>query len=315
MAGQEVQPELFDQGTQPRQPQPIEKKEIPGLWCIKNYITTEKHDKLLAHVDEQPWLDDIKRRVQHYGFKYDYRARKVNYDMHIGELPGWLEELSKELYWEKYMPEVADQVIINEYLPGQGISAHIDCEPCFKDTIVSLSLGSNCVMNFTNKLDKARRIPIWLEPRSLIVMEGEARYKWLHSIPARVSDEWGGERYDRQRRVSLTFRKVIIGDSSMNNGPTRLRVTMPGGEVIECRIAADTVEAVIFKLGPKLVSSVDRENMLISRSQLSGSGRKYRKRGEWYISRDFQNEHKKELLERIAERLGISTMKVEIIPK
>ena len=319
MAGRAVQLELFDQGMQPHQPRPIEQKEvpmeIPGLRYIKNYITAERHDKLLAHVDEQLWLDDIKRRVQHYGFKYDYRARKVNYDMHIGELPGWLEKLSKELYSDKYMPEVADQVIVNEYLPGQGISAHIDCEPCFKDTIVSLSLGSNCVMNFTNKLDKARRIPIWLEPRSLIVMEGEARYKWLHSIPARVSDEWGGERYDRQRRVSLTFRKVIIGDSSMNNGPTRLQVTMPGGEVIECRIAADTVEAVIFKLGPKLVSSVDRENVLISRSQLSGSGRKYRKRGEWYISRDWRNERKKELLERIAERLGISTMKVEIIPK
>lgn len=315
MAGQDVQPELFDQGTQSRQPRPIEQKEIPGLWCIKNYITAERHDTLLAHVDEQPWLDDIKRRVQHYGFKYDYRARKVNYDMHIGELPGWLEELSKELYWEKYMPEVADQVIVNEYLPGQGISAHIDCEPCFKDTIVSLSLGSNCVMNFTNKLDKAKRIPIWLESRSLIVMEGEARYQWLHSIPARESDEWEGEKRPRQRRVSLTFRRVIIDDSSMNNGPTRLRVTMPGGEVIECRTAADTVEAVIFKLGPKLVSSVDRENTLISRSQLSGSSRKYRKRGEWYISRDFQNEQKKKLLERIAERLGISTMKVEIIRK
>ena len=179
MAGPEVQPELFDQGMQPRQPQPIQKKEIPmgipGLSCIKNYITADRHDKLLAHVDEQLWLDDIKRRVQHYGFKYDYRARKVNYDMHIGKLPGWLEELSKELYWDKYMPEVADQVIVNEYLPGQGISAHIDCEPCFKDTIVSLSLGSSCIMNFTNKLDKAKRIPIWIEPRSLIIMKGEAR--------------------------------------------------------------------------------------------------------------------------------------------
>ena len=155
MTGQEMQPELFDQGMQPRQPRPIKKKEvpmgIPGLSCIENYITADRHDKLLSHVDEQLWLDDIKRRVQHYGFKYDYRARKVNYDMRIGELPGWLEELSKELYWDKYMPEVADQVIVNEYLPGQGISAHIDCEPCFKDTIVSLSLGSSCIMNFTNK--------------------------------------------------------------------------------------------------------------------------------------------------------------------
>ena len=319
MARRAVQLDFFDQGMQPLQPRPIEKKEIPmeipGLRYIKNYITVAKHDSLLERVDHHRWLDDIKRRVQHYGFKYDYRARKVNYDMHIGELPRWLEELSKELYKDKYMPEVADQVIVNEYLPGQGISAHIDCEPCFKDTIVSLSLGSNCVMNFTNKLDKEKRIPICLEPRSLVVMKGEARYQWLHGIAARGWDEWEGKRHDRQRRVSLTFRKVIIGDSYMNKRHTRLRVTMPGGEVIQCPIAADTVEEVIFTLGPERVLSVDHENMLISRFQLSDSSRNYRKRGEWYISRDWRNERKKELLEKIAERLGISTMKVEIIPK
>ena len=90
---------------------------------------------------------------------------------------------------------------------------------------------------------------------------------------------------------------------------------MPGGEVIECPIAADTVKEVIFTLGPEQVLSVDYENMLISRFQLSDSIRNYRKRGEWYISRDWRNERKKELLERIAERLGVSTMKVEIIPK
>ena len=318
MTGRAVQLDFLDQDMQPPQPRPIETKEIPmeipGLRCIKNYITADRHDKLLAQVDEQPWLDDIKRRVQHYGFKYNYRARKVNYDMHIGELPRWLEELSKELYKDKYMPEVADQVIVNEYLPGQGISAHIDCEPCFKDTIVSLSLGSNCVMNFTNKLDRAKRIPIWLESRSLVIMRDEARYQWLHSIPARESDEWEGERHDRQRRVSLTFRTVIISDTYVNNRHTRLRVTMPSGEVIECPIAADTVEEVIFKLGPERVLSVDHENMFISRSQLSDSSRNYRKRGEWYISRDWRNERKKELLERIAEHLGIS-MTVEIIPK
>ena len=89
---------------------------------------------------------------------------------------------------------------------------------------------------------------------------------------------------------------------------------MPGGEVIECPIAADTVEKVIFKLGPERVFSVDHENMLISRFQLSDSSRNYRKRGEWYISRDWRNERKKELLERVAARLGLS-MKIEIILK
>ena len=182
---------------------------ISGLRYVEDYIDERQHDWALARIDKHPWLDDLKRRVQHYGFKYDYKARKVDRDMRIGELPEWLKRLSHQLHKDRYMPEVADQVIVNEYLPGQGISSHIDCVPCFKDTIVSLSLGSGCVMDFTNKSDK-KKIPVWLEPRSLVVLSGQARDQWLHGISARKSDEWDGQRYERKRRVSLTFRKVII---------------------------------------------------------------------------------------------------------
>ena len=200
---------------QPPKPQPIPQNvllfdEIHGLRYIPDYITEDQHDWLLDQIDEQQWLDDLKRQVQHYGFKYDYKARKVNYDMHIGELPEWLKRLSQKLYEDKHMPEAADQVIVNEYLPGQGISSHIDCEPCFRDIIVSLSLGSGCIMNFTNKYDKTKKIPLWLAPRSLVVLSSEARYAWLHGIPARKWDEWDGQKHERKRRVSLTFRKVII---------------------------------------------------------------------------------------------------------
>ncbi len=183
---------------------------INGLQYVENYIAEDQHNWLLARIDEHQWLDDLKRRVQHYGFKYDYKARTVDMDMHIGELPAWLKRLSAKLYKDEYMPEVPDQVIVNEYEPGQGISNHIDCEPCFKDTIASLSLGSGCVMNFTHTSDKTKKIPVWLEPRSLVVLRGAARYEWLHGIPARKSDVWDGQKHDRKRRVSLTFRKVMI---------------------------------------------------------------------------------------------------------
>ena len=183
---------------------------IGGLGYVKNYITEYQHDWLLTEIDKHEWLTDLKRRVQHYGFKYDYKARKVNYDMRIGELPEWLKRVSQKLCEDKHMPEVADQVIVNEYRPGQGIASHIDCEPCFEGTIVSLSLGSGCVMNFTHKFDKTKKIPVWLAPRSLVVLSGEARKEWLHGIPARKSDVWDGQKHERQRRVSLTFRKVII---------------------------------------------------------------------------------------------------------
>ena len=183
---------------------------IGGLRYVENYISEYQHDWLLTEIDKHQWLDDLKRRVQHYGFKYDYKARRVDMGMRLGELPKWLKRLSQKLHEDKHMPEVADQVIVNEYLPGQGISSHIDCEPCFEDTIVSLSLGAGCVMDFTNRSDKTKKVPVWLAPRSLVVLSGEARHEWLHGIAGRKTDEWEGQKHERQRRVSLTFRKVII---------------------------------------------------------------------------------------------------------
>ena len=110
---------------------------------------------------------------------------------------------------EGHFKDKPDQAIVNEYSPGQGISAHIDCVPCFTDTIASLSLGSACVMDFTN-IDSAEKQSILLESRSLIVMTGDARYRWMHAIAARKTDRLDDINLSRRRRVSLTFRKVIV---------------------------------------------------------------------------------------------------------
>ena len=203
---------------------------INGFEYIENYIDENEQDRLLTQIDRTPWREDLRRRVQHYGFKYDYKARKVNLDMRIGQLPEWLQALGQKLHDDRHMPVEPDQVIINEYQPGQGISSHIDCEPCFANMIVSLSLGSGCVMDFTNRRDKTKKIPVWLAPRSIIVLKDEARYGWLHGIAPRKSDQWEGQTYERQRRVSLTFRKVIL-DKPVQTNEASLMSTFQGFKI------------------------------------------------------------------------------------
>lgn len=163
--------------------------KIDGLIYTKNYITIEQEKFLISQIDQQPWLADLKRRVQHYGYKYDYKARKITPDLKIDDVPAWLQILPN-----------FDQVIINEYLTGQGITPHIDCIPCFSDTICSLSLLESCEMILERDNIKHSII---LEPRSLLIFQGEARYKWKHSIPQRKSNI-------KNRRVSITYRKVIL---------------------------------------------------------------------------------------------------------
>ena len=180
-------------------------KNISGLTYYRNYITSQIHDLLIKVVDANKWDTSMRRRVQHYGYRYDYRSRKIDTSMSLGEMPKWCQKLGDKLVSTRVFTHKPDQVIVNEYNPGQGITKHVDCEPCFQGTIASLSLGSGCIMEMTECSSK-EVIPIYLEPSSLLVLEGEARYKWMHSIPARVKDN----DIPRTRRISLTLRNVIL---------------------------------------------------------------------------------------------------------
>lgn len=180
-----------------------------GLHGIDDYISPDEAATLLTHVDAAEWRNPFKRRVQHYGYVYDYRKRHVDADMYLGALPAWLQTIAQRLHADGWMPAPPDQVIINEYEPGQGISPHVDCEPCFGDVIASLSVGSACVMDFSH-IARDETHSVVLAPRSLLVMRGSARYDWQHGIAARKTDLIDGQRRYRQRRVSLTFRKVVL---------------------------------------------------------------------------------------------------------
>lgn len=180
----------------------------PGAIYIREFLSREEEGAIEDRLDTGEWSNTLKRRVQHFGYLYDYRARTVNADAYLGTLPGWLETLAERLVTRGYVVDFPDQVIANEYLPGQGISAHIDCAPCFDDTIISISLLSQCEMVFRER-SGSRSLAVVLHPRSGIVLKGASRYDWTHEIPARKSDVVDGTKVDRRRRISLTFRKVI----------------------------------------------------------------------------------------------------------
>lgn len=181
----------------------------PGARYLAGLIDLSMQDVLIAAVDQRPWIEDLKRRVQHYGYRYDYRARTVTSDAYLGPLPQWASDLAGRLVSNGWFDKPPDQLIVNEYLPGQGISAHVDCVPCFGEVIASISLLSTCEMVFKERGTDQRRAVV-LEPRSALLIAGPARGEWTHEIPARKSDPIEGQRVPRSRRLSLTFRTVEV---------------------------------------------------------------------------------------------------------
>jgi alkylated DNA repair dioxygenase AlkB len=182
---------------------------VPGLKYVAAFVPEPDEAALLDAVDAEPWLADLRRRVQHYGYRYDYKARKVDPSMYLGTLPAWARPLADRLVADGHMAAAPDQLIVNEYEPGQGITPHVDCVPCFGPVVCSVTLGSRCVMELS-ALKGGGAESLLLEQGSLVVLAGEARYSWRHAIPGRKSDRVGGQVVPRGRRVSLTFRTVIV---------------------------------------------------------------------------------------------------------
>lgn len=122
-------------------------------------------------------------------------------------IPNELKFVIDHLIKHKIVPRI-DQIIVNHYKPGQGISAHTDISD-YGDIILSLGLGedTNFLFRGENEVVKA------LHPRrSLLVFGGKYRHKYTHEIPGRKTVDYpyninDGKILKKQNdRISLTMR-------------------------------------------------------------------------------------------------------------
>ncbi|UQV46497.1 alpha-ketoglutarate-dependent dioxygenase AlkB [Janthinobacterium lividum] len=178
-----------------------------GLAIIPSFLERDEESGLLEVIDSNPWDDSMSRRVQHYGWRYDYKARRVDPNAYMGPLPSWAQVIAQRLLDEGLVPELPDQVIVNEYKRSQGISKHIDCPACFRGPVVTISLRETWEMVFSRKFKgEEQKYRVMLPRCSAAILAGEARSKWSHEIAKKRADDGVA----RERRVSVTFRKVSI---------------------------------------------------------------------------------------------------------
>lgn len=189
---------------------PQEDPKISGLFIWREFFN---EDAAIAMTDYVSALDGYtgvsddpkSRRVIHYGYKYDYR--KMALPAKTSPMPEVLAALARpvaaSLLGES---EMFDQLIINEYIPGQGISAHVDHPQQFGDVIFCICLGSGTTIMFTHP--DGRVESRWLPAGSAYAMTGKARHMWRHGIEAKKSDMVGFKRIPRGTRYSLTYRTI-----------------------------------------------------------------------------------------------------------
>lgn len=148
------------------------------------------------------------RRVTSFGFRYDYARRAVEA---ADGFPSFLAELrNKVAAFAGRQVDEFQQGGGNEYPPAAGIGWHRD-KPQF-GVVVGVSLLASATMRL--RLPKGSswiRKSHELRPRSIYILEGEARTRWEHSIPPVHS-----------LRYSLTFRTL----ASTNRRPNSIGRTI-----------------------------------------------------------------------------------------
>jgi alkylated DNA repair dioxygenase AlkB len=155
-----------------------------------------------------------KRRIVEYGFEYDFTSRRATATKAI---PDFLSPFAdRAAAWAGLQANQLVEAVITEYEAGAPIGWHRDV-PQFEE-ILGISLNSTCRMRFKPYKAAGKIASVTLQPRSIYLLQGSARWKYQHSIPP-VS----GLRYSitfrtlRRKRVSRRNGEKIMADREAQN--------------------------------------------------------------------------------------------------
>jgi DNA oxidative demethylase len=165
----------------------LEPTPPPGLIYVPDFLDGTAQSRLVAHIEQITFTEvrmhgvASRRTTAHFGWRYDYDARRLDQPVVI---PDFLLELRERVApIITATPETLAEVLVTCYPPGAMIGWHRDA-PMFGPSVVGLSLLSACQMRFRQRVgDRFLRFNQVLERGSAYVISGPARATWQHSIP------------------------------------------------------------------------------------------------------------------------------------
>jgi alkylated DNA repair dioxygenase AlkB len=187
------QADLFAGEPPPRLPE--------GMRYEREFLSAAEEQALIRIVAALPVEEmnyrgyTARRRVLSFGDSYDFQAQRLD---EAPPLPAALEPLRRKVaLWLGVRPEAFTQALVAEYREGTPLGWHRDV-PQFED-VVGVSLLNEAVMKFRPyppREPKKSEVLKWVvEPRSIYLLRGPARWAWQHSVAP-----------TRTLRYSITFR-------------------------------------------------------------------------------------------------------------
>lgn len=206
----------------------------------------------MACITSEGWLEGTENQAMWFGalpvwaqeladdLPLSLWPEQVNVAVHMHELNHFSLQNDFTLYMQisGRQPNF-NQMIVNMYQPGEGISSHVDLLK-FEDGIAIISLGSPATMTFT-KIDTSvtKGLPpfqpealwpnrptgaysktslpagsclgnnlqqnVYLQAGDLLLLQGDARYRWKHGI---AFNQACSLQY-LKKRISITLRRLV----------------------------------------------------------------------------------------------------------
>src|SRR5947209_19257504 len=170
-----------------------------GLLYQPDFLSEAEESDLVRIFRELPFQAfdfhgyTAKRRVLEFGLEYDFTTRRATPTQNFPEFLSSVLERAAQFAGVSAAALV--EGMVTEYSPGTPIGWHRDA-PQF-GTIIGISLAGTSRMRFKPYKAEGKPVTLLLEPRSLYILRGPARWRFQHSIPA-VKD----------LRYSITFRTL-----------------------------------------------------------------------------------------------------------
>ncbi|KAH9837750.1 uncharacterized protein C8Q71DRAFT_754299 [Rhodofomes roseus] len=177
---------------------------IPGTdeaFYIPDFVTAEEEDFIIRKIHESPlpkWKHLANRRLQIWGGSMTAKGVLIPEEVppFINKYPDIIARIKATGAFQSSPHGAPNHIIMNEYLPGQGIMPHED-GPAYHPVVATLSLGSHAVFHYyrykpSTTADSASNqgraidpdpvFSVFLEPRSLVITRASLYQTHLHGI-------------------------------------------------------------------------------------------------------------------------------------
>jgi alkylated DNA repair dioxygenase AlkB len=176
---------------------------VAGFEYHPEFVSAPECAQLLDAIAAMPLVQarykqfTARRRVAHFGGRYDYSSNEL---LPSEPLPDMLIPLRERIAAAAGIePQTFTHAMIAEYQPGVQLGWHRDV-PDF-ELVAGVSLGSTARLQFRpyppQELSRKHYFNALLDPGSLYLLRGPARWEWQHRVPPVP-----------QLRYSITFRTL-----------------------------------------------------------------------------------------------------------